>query len=121
MLEWWRQRASEVEKGERVILLAFVEPGSGRGEGREAGEGGEEVVVKDEDGRAMELAGYVMLGCNAQETSSHQGQVGKLAVHRGHRRKGVAEALMRKVEEVARGRGLSLLVCAHFILFYLSP
>ena len=57
-----------------------------------------------------ELAGYVMLGMPPSHTGPFRGIVEKLLVPPEHRKKGIARALMRKVEDVAREVGRTLLV-----------
>lgn len=58
----------------------------------------------------LELAGYVMLGMPVTETGPFRGKVEKLLVAPEHRRKGIANGLMAKLEEVARAEKRTLLV-----------
>ena len=57
-----------------------------------------------------ELAGYAYLQSNATETGPFRGEVLKLLVDPKFRRRGVASAVMAKVEEVAAEQGLTQLV-----------
>lgn len=58
------------------------------------------------DGR---IAGTVQLACDTPPNQPHRADVRKLLVHPGFRRRGVAERLMREVEQLARERARSLL------------
>jgi GNAT superfamily N-acetyltransferase len=62
-----------------------------------------------EDGKAGEIAGTVMLQRPWAPNQPHRADVAKLLVHRQHRRKGVASALMLAVEEKAKALGLKLI------------
>lgn len=57
-----------------------------------------------------EITGYVMLGMPFAETGPFRGSVEKLLVLPEHRKKGIAKALMLKLEDVARAQGRGLLV-----------
>lgn len=56
------------------------------------------------------IEGTVQLGLDTPPNQPHRGDIKKLLVHRGARRRGVAEALMNAVEDVARANGRWLLV-----------
>ena len=73
----------EVEAGTRVLLGAY-----------------------DEEG----LVGTVQLIHAGPPNQPHRGDIAKLLVHRRARGRGIAQALMAEVEEVARRDGKSLLV-----------
>jgi ribosomal protein S18 acetylase RimI-like enzyme len=55
------------------------------------------------------LVGTVQLGLDVPDNQRHRGDVRKLLVHRGARRRGIGEALMTALEAEAVRRGLSLL------------
>ena len=73
----------EIERGDRILLAAFVE---------------------------SKLAGTVQVVTATPPNQPHRGDVAKLLVHRSARRQGVAERLMRAAEVHARGAGKTLLV-----------
>lgn len=75
--------AADVAKGKTVLLAARV------------------------DGR---IEGTVQLGLDTPPNQPHRCDVKKLLVHRGARKAGIAAALMREIEKVARARGRRLLV-----------
>ena len=81
--EYWLECLREVEQGQRFLLAA-----------RE----GEEVI------------GSVQLALSAKQNGSHRAEVQKLIVSTRHRRRGVARALMSRMEEAARAAGRTLLV-----------
>lgn len=81
---FWAKVADGVARGERVLLLA-----------------------EDADGRAL---GTVQLVLDHPPNQPHRADVSKLLVHRAARRRGVAEALMRRVESEAAARAKTLLV-----------
>lgn len=80
---FWRRVAASVAAGERVLLVA-------------------------EDGAGV--CGTVQLVIGLPENQPHRGDVSKLLVHRRARGRGVGEALMRAVDDVARAHGRDLLV-----------
>src|SRR5690349_5914655 len=59
------------------------------------------------DGR---LIGSAQLELASKPNALHRAEVQRVLVHRSMRRQGVAERLMRKIEELARERGRTLLV-----------
>lgn len=65
------------------------------------------LIVAKLDGR---IVGTVQLGIDMPPNQPHRGEVKKLLVHRNVRNRGVGAALMRRVEEIARERGRTLLV-----------
>jgi GNAT superfamily N-acetyltransferase len=69
--------------------------------------GGIVLLAAKDDGR---IVGTVQLGVDLPPTQPHRADVKKLLVHRSVRRRGVAAALMAKLEEEARVRGRRLLV-----------
>jgi len=75
--------AGEVANGKTVLLAAKI------------------------DGR---IEGTVQLGLDTPPNQPHRGDIKKLLVHRGARKAGLASALMREIESVARKRGRWLLV-----------
>jgi GNAT superfamily N-acetyltransferase len=80
---YWRERTEEVRTGARIVLVA---------------EDAADVVV-----------GTVSLVPAWMPNQPHRAEVSKLLVHSGHRRAGVATALMRAAEEHARAIGRTLL------------
>ena len=59
--------------------------------------------------RGGAIAGTVQLDCAGMPNQHHRAEVRKLLVHPDHRRLGVARALMREVERLARQAGRTLL------------
>jgi ribosomal protein S18 acetylase RimI-like enzyme len=82
-LSFWQELAGTVASGERLVLVA-------RMEGR--------------------IAGTAQLILAQQPNGRHRAEVSKVLVHPEWRRRGIAQALMRAVEDEARRRGRSLLV-----------
>lgn len=80
---FWQRTASLVAAGLAVVLVA-------RDEG--------------------DIAGTVTLRWDLPENQPHRADVAKLLVHRRARRRGMAEALMRAIEDEARAAGRTLLV-----------
>jgi GNAT superfamily N-acetyltransferase len=98
MTEWWRRRCNETMNddlisGTRYVILQLApNPTTG-----------------DE-----EVAGIVMLASAFNENGNFRGMVEKLLVSPQHRKKGIAGAMMRKLEDVAKQNGKLLLVsCYH--------
>jgi GNAT superfamily N-acetyltransferase len=83
-LAFWRRVAAGVARGERALLVA-----------------------QDAGGR---IVGTVQLVHDLPPNQPHRADVSKMLVHRRARRHGLAAALMRAVEGVARERGKTLLV-----------
>lgn len=78
----------------------------GVGEGAAAGERAL-LVAEDAAGR---IVGTVQLVLSQPENQPHRADLAKLLVLRTHRRRGIAEALMRAAEDTARAAGKTLLV-----------
>lgn len=89
MQKWWETRVNEVSEGTRQIIMQLA-PNSTTGE--------------------KEVAGYVMLGMPFAQTGPFRASVEKLLVIPEHRKKGIAKAVMFKLEEVAKDHGRTLLV-----------
>jgi GNAT superfamily N-acetyltransferase len=69
--------------------------------------------------RGPEIKGVVMLWMPYSETGSFRGFVENLLVHKSHRGKGGARALMSALETEALNRGRTLLVCCiSFLCIY---
>jgi GNAT superfamily N-acetyltransferase len=83
-LAFWRGVADGVQRGERILLVA-QEPG----------------------GR---IVGTVQLITALPENQPHRADVAKMLVHRGARRRGVAQQLMAAVDDEARRAGKAVLV-----------
>jgi len=71
---------------------------------------GERVVLVAEDVADGALLGTVQLVLAMPDNQPHRADVAKLQVHGRARRRGVGEALVRAVEQVAREHGRTLLV-----------
>ena len=82
-LDYWRQVAAGVARGERALLIA-------------------------EDAHGP--AGTVQLVFGQPENQPHRADLSKMLVHRRARRRGLGAALLRAAESVARECGKSLLV-----------
>jgi GNAT superfamily N-acetyltransferase len=80
---FWRAVADGVQAGQRALFVA------------------------EEEGR---IVGTVQLIFAQTENQPHRADVSKMLVHRGARRRGLGEALMRAAEAVAREYGRTLLV-----------
>jgi GNAT superfamily N-acetyltransferase len=101
MTEWWKRRCDETSNtdilsGERYIILQLA-PDPTTGE--------------------EEVAGVVMLAAPYNETGVFRGNVEKLLVCPHHRRKGIAGAIMTKLEEVAKEKNKLLLVSGPTLAF----
>lgn len=81
---FWQRVAQGVHSGERALLVA-------------------------EDAQGT-IVGTVQLVLDQPENQPHRGDVAKMLVHRSARRQGLAERLMRAVEDTARKCGKTLLV-----------
>ena len=79
---YWRERASDVARGSRVLIVAR---------------------------RGDEVLGTVQLAFAAQENGAHRAEVQRLLVRRASRHAGLGTALMRELERVALERGRTLL------------
>ena len=82
-LDYWRRIGDETSRGERALLVAEVE------------------------GR---IVGTVHLALAMPENQPHRADLCKLLVHRMARRRGIAQALMRAADGLAREQGRTLLV-----------
>ena len=89
MQAWWEDRAKEVAAAARRIILQLA-PNTTTGE--------------------KEVVGVVALAMPVSETGPFRGYVEKLLVVPEHRQKGIARALMLKLEEAALTEGRTLLV-----------
>jgi GNAT superfamily N-acetyltransferase len=79
---FWHRKASEVATGDRVLVAGWA------------------------DGS---LVGCVMLNLDTPPNQPHRADVQKLLVHPAARRRGLARALMRRLEQEARQAGRALL------------
>ncbi len=82
-LDFWRQVAAEVARGERALLIAEDEQGT---------------------------IGTVQLIFKQPENQPHRADLSKMLVHRRARRRGLGGALLLEAENVALACGKSLLV-----------
>ena len=55
-------------------------------------------------------SGAIQLALPPRQNARHRGEVQKLMVHAGYRRKGIGQALLTALEKAAAARGISLLV-----------
>jgi len=83
-LRFWQGVADGVARGERALLVAETAGGT--------------------------LVGTVQLVLDQPENQPHRADVSKMLVHRGARRQGVAQRLMRAIEQVARAENKTVLV-----------
>lgn len=81
---FWHGVAAGVARGERVLLVA-----------------------EDREGR---IIGTVQMITSLPENQPHRGDIAKMLVHRGARRRGVAQRLMAALDDVAREEGKTVLV-----------
>ena len=65
------------------------------------------LLVAEVDG---EIAGTVQLVLETRPNGNHRAEVSKLLVHTDYRRRGIARALMERIEQEARAAGRTLLV-----------
>jgi GNAT superfamily N-acetyltransferase len=82
---FWAKVLDDVGAGERILLV-----------GRESGSG--------------RVVGTVQLIVGQMPNQPHRADVSKMLVHRGARRQGLATGLMRRIEQVARLAGKTVLV-----------
>lgn len=90
-LDYWAAVAAGVEAMQRILLVAEV-----------GGESGSE--------SGGEIAGTVQLVLEMRPNGDHRAEVSKMLVHTAYRRRGMAAALMRRVEVEAIAAGRTLLV-----------
>lgn len=83
-LAFWRDVAAGVARGERALLVAEDAAGA--------------------------IVGTVQLLLAQPDNQPHRADIAKMLVHRGARRQGVAEMLMRAAERLAEQQGKTLLV-----------
>jgi GNAT superfamily N-acetyltransferase len=81
---WWSARSARVADGSITVFVA-----------------------RDGDGR---IVGSTLLERSINPNSPHRAEIGKVIVDRSMRRQGVASALMRAVEDVARAEGRWMLI-----------
>jgi acetyltransferase len=112
----WRKPLVEllrdaVEGGASVGFLAPLAPEEAlaywRGVEDELAKGHRELLVAERDGKVV---GAVQLELAEQPNARHRAGVAQLLVHSQAQRQGIARALMREAEELARGHGRMLLV-----------
>lgn len=84
-LDWWRQAVANLSTERTCPTI---------------------LVARNEQG---DIIGSVQLHPSWAPNQPHRGDVGKLLVHRSARGTGLGRALMLRIEQVAREKGLSLL------------
>lgn len=113
MLAWWGDKADEVRKGTREIVLAFAAPTPGTAPSTSSASqraADSPAAAIPGVGAGKQLAGYVMLAKPVTETGPFRGPVEKLLVSPRFRRRGIARMVMARLEDVARRQGRWLLV-----------
>lgn len=75
-----------------------------------AADRGERIVLAAEDEACGTIVGTVSVVLAMPDNQPHRADVAKMQVHRGARRRGVGEALLKAAEAAARGAGRTLLV-----------
>lgn len=90
VLDFWKKYSAKVTAGTMVIAM--------------------QMLPSAEDGKE-ELAGYVCLDREATETGPFRGSLLKLLVHPNFRQRGVARRVVNKLEEAAKERGTTMIVC----------
>jgi GNAT superfamily N-acetyltransferase len=83
-VDFWRGVANGVARHERVLLVA-----------------------EDREGR---IVGTVQMIVSQPDNQPHRADVAKMLVHRGARRRGIAQRLIAAIDGVARAEGKSVLV-----------
>jgi ribosomal protein S18 acetylase RimI-like enzyme len=81
--DYWLETIGEIAQGKRILLVST---------------------------EAREVTGAVQLALATKQNGLHRAEVQKLLVHTRFRQRGIARALMRAVEDVARKAGRTLLV-----------
>jgi ribosomal protein S18 acetylase RimI-like enzyme len=71
---------------------------------------GERILLVAEDLDSNRIVGTVQVVLTMPDNQPHRADVAKMQVHRGARRRGIGEALLRAAERAARDAGRSLLV-----------
>jgi GNAT superfamily N-acetyltransferase len=84
-LEFWRGALASAARGERVVLVA-------------------------EEQASGNVVGTAQLVLAMPDNQPHRADVAKMQVHRSARRRGLAAALLRALEDMARDAGKTLLV-----------
>jgi GNAT superfamily N-acetyltransferase len=82
-MDFWRDRARDIESGGLVLLVASDAAG---------------------------IVGTVQVVLDQPENQPHRADVAKMLVHRRVRKRGIGAALMRAAEDAARSAGKTLLV-----------
>lgn len=85
-LDFWRDVAQGVQRGERALLVA------------------------EDPARAGRIVGTVQLILALPDNQPHRADVAKMLVHRSARRRGLGALLLAALEDVARAEGRDLLV-----------
>lgn len=87
-------------------LEKAIAEGFWRGVARETGEGSRALLLALAEGKVV---GTIQLGLCTRPNGLHRAEVQKLMVHTGWRRRGIGNALMAAVEQVAREEKRTLL------------
>ncbi|KAI1608158.1 acyl-CoA N-acyltransferase [Exophiala viscosa] len=103
LYEWWEEQVKEIELGRRHIIVSVSEVSERTGH-LQAPWHGESIDWPILE-RGLEVSGVVMLATPFSQTGPFRATVEKLLVSPLHRRRGVARALMTKLEDVALQNG----------------
>ncbi|KEF53382.1 uncharacterized protein A1O9_10357 [Exophiala aquamarina CBS 119918] len=101
--KWWESRVAEVTSGELQIIVSLSEVSSRTSRS----DADKEIKIPFSEGATtpgtseLEVSGLVALSTPFSQTGPFRGVVQKLFTSPFHRRKGIARAMMKKLEEVA--------------------
>lgn len=110
MFKWWEERVSEVELGKRHVIVSVSEVAQRTGSLEAPWYNSESkrdwpVLKGGGGGGGLEVSGVVMLATPFSQTGPFRAEIEKLFVSPLHRRRGIAKAMMIKLEEVALQNG----------------
>ena len=93
ILQYWQDRVTEVSKDMQDIVFVMAQHAAING-----------ALAREE------VAGFCVLSCRSEQTGPFRGDVEKLLVSPKYRKRGIAKAVMMKLEERAIEKGRTLLV-----------
>lgn len=106
MFDWWLERFQLAEKNKIYIVASLIpKPGV-----QPPTQGAANIRENTLNVEQYDLAGFAYLADTSSATGPFRGEVLKLLVSPSHRRKGIARAVLSKIEEVASNVGLTRLV-----------